>query len=356
MTVTTETKIKQHEAFWRGEGPSLILIPAETQDLYDLHNYPARFHSPRAMWDSEIRRARPVVDWPTDGIPCVRPNLGVIFVPAMAGLGYRLPEAAMPWPGEPLAREAIRAAALENMEKSQTMLLAESFYDIHNESGEQGIVAYQADTQGVFDIAHLLYGEELFYELADPDASAWIRELLDLSREFYVHATLCMKKWLAEPAHSMIHGHGTSQGVFFPHAGVRSSEDTVTLISPEMIEEHVLPQIQRTAEALGGVFTHFCGKHPTLLEQLCGLSVVRAIDLGNPQYYDTREVMEICAKTGTVLYSRIAEKPGETWQGYMQRLAGLVRETGARVILRPLVTPASREESEEMLHFWHENT
>jgi hypothetical protein len=356
LTVTIDAKIKRHEAFWRGEGSSLILIPAEAQDLYDLHNYPERFHNPRAMWESEICRARPVIDWPTDGIPCVRPNLGVIFVPAVAGLGYRLPEAAMPWPGEPLAREAIRAAALENMGKSETMLLAEAFYDIHDESDEKEIVAYQADTQGVFDIAHLLYGEELFYELADPGAREWIGELLDISREFYVQATLCMKKWLGEPANSMIHGHGTSQGVFFPDAGVRSSEDTVTLISPTMIEEHILPQIQRTTERLGGIFTHFCGKHPTLLDQLCGLNTVRAIDLGNPEYHDTREVMKTCAKTGTVLYSRIAAELGENWQGYMQRLAGLVRETGARVILRPLVTPATREESEEMLHFWHENT
>ena len=56
------------------------------------------------MWHSEMRRAEPLIDWPTDGIPTVRLNLGVIFVPAMAGLDYQLPGDAMPWPGEPLAR------------------------------------------------------------------------------------------------------------------------------------------------------------------------------------------------------------------------------------------------------------
>ena len=100
-----------HEAFWRGQGPSLILIPPAQQDLYDLNDYPARFHDPQAMWESEMRRAEPLVDWPTDGIPTVRPNLGVIFVPAMAGLHYKLPPNSMPWPGEPLPRETIRAVA-----------------------------------------------------------------------------------------------------------------------------------------------------------------------------------------------------------------------------------------------------
>ena len=50
--------MKLHEAFWRGDGPSLIFIPAEEQQLYDLSNYPARFRNPHAMWESEMRRAR----------------------------------------------------------------------------------------------------------------------------------------------------------------------------------------------------------------------------------------------------------------------------------------------------------
>ena len=303
-----------------------------------------------------MQRARPVVDWPTDGIPCVRPNLGVIWIPAMAGLNYFLPEAAMPWPGEPLSRAAILEARVEQIVTSETMRLAEGFYAMHHDSGEEQIVPYHADTQGVFDIAHLLYGEELFYDLPNPDCESWIRELLDISRAFYTQATLHIKDLLGEPAVSMIHGHGTSQGVFFPTAGGRSSEDTVTLISPDMIERVVLPQISKTAETLGGIFAHFCGKHPTLLEQLCRMDMVRAVDLGNPEYYDTRAVMETCAATGTVLHSRIAAMPGETWQAYARRLATLVRETGARVILRPLVAPHSRDECRAMLQFWHENT
>jgi hypothetical protein len=73
-----------HEAFWRGEGPSLILIPPGEQELYDLTDYPARFHDPQAMWESEMRRAEPVVDWPTDGIPTVRPNFRTPDIPPPA--------------------------------------------------------------------------------------------------------------------------------------------------------------------------------------------------------------------------------------------------------------------------------
>ena len=57
-----------------------------------------------------MSRARALVEWPTDGIPAVRPNLGVVFVPALAGLDFEIREGQMPWPGQPLDRDAIRAA------------------------------------------------------------------------------------------------------------------------------------------------------------------------------------------------------------------------------------------------------
>ncbi len=356
MSGALADKMQQHEAFWRGEGPCLIFIPAETQELYDLQEYPMRFHNPLAMWESEMRRARALVDWPTDGIPCVRPNLGVIFVPTMLGLGYRLPEQAMPWPGEPLDRAAIQKARGNDIAASETMRLAAEFYAIHRAAAEEEVVPYHADTQGVFDIAHLLYGEALFYDLPNPDRAAWVEELLRISREFYTQATSQLKAMLEEPAGSMIHGHGTCQGVYFPTAGARSAEDTATLISPAMIEQFVLPHIAQTADAFGGLFVHFCGRHPTMLEQFCRMNAVRAIDLGNPEFYDTRHVMELCAETGTVLHSRLAVLPGETWRAYIERLATLTRDTGARVLLRPLAIPETREACAQMREYWHENT
>ena len=165
--MTVHDRIGAFDRFWRGDGPSLILIPPGEQELYDCADYPTRFEDPEAMWESEMARARPVADWPTDGIPTVRPNLGVIFIPATVGLPYQLKPDQMPWPGEPLGREAIRAARAVAVADSHVMQLAADFYAIHRERAGGTVAAYQADTQGVFDIAHLLYGEEIFYAIAD---------------------------------------------------------------------------------------------------------------------------------------------------------------------------------------------
>ena len=345
-----------HEAFWRGEGPSLILVPAGDVPLYDTTNYAARFHNPAKMWGREMERARPVIDWPTDGIPTVRPNLGTIFVPALAGQKYLVRDDQMPWIQAPLSREAIVDAQRRTLAEAEVMERAEAFYRIHDASGETGVIAYHPDTQGVFDIAHLLYGDDIFLDMMDPGAETWMDELLEICLDLVIRATCHIKRLLGEPDAAMVHGHATPQGVCFPDVGIRISEDTATLISPRSIERFVLPGIEKAAAPFGGAFLHYCGRHEAFFEMLCRMPCVRAIDLGNPEMYDTRWLMERCAATGTVLHSRLAAEPGERWEEYIRRLGRLVQETGARCILRPLVHPAGRGECLEMKELWHDLT
>ncbi|MCX6914158.1 MAG: hypothetical protein NT167_14080 [Verrucomicrobia bacterium] len=335
-----QERIASHRRFWKGEGPSLLLISPESGPLYDTTDYARRFVDPQQMWEAEIQRAQLVVDWPTDGIPTVRPNLGVIFVPAIAGQSYELKNDQMPWPGEPLAWDAIRAARRVDVAEADLMRRAEAFYQIHRERGGADIAPYHADTQGVFDIAHLLYGDGIFTAMAgDPAEQAQIFELLEISLDLYLKVSRRLKELLGEPAGSMIHGHGTSQGVFFPTGGVRAAEDTAILLSAAMIRRFIMRFIRRSLAPFDG-----------------GSPEVLAIDLGNPEKYDPRWVLERCAASGTVFYSRLPALDGEDALTYVRRVGTLVRETKARSILRATVQPRSREEASEMLALWRELT
>ena len=99
------------------------------------------------------------------------------------------------------------------------------------------------------------------------------------------------------------------------------------MISPDQIDRFVIDSIERCAEQFGGIFMHYCGKHEYFFERLCRCDGVKAIDLGNPESYDTQHLLEVCGQTDTVLYSRVAaderEKAEQDWQGYLRRLAGL---------------------------------
>ena len=67
------------------------------------------------------------------------------------------------------------------------------------------------------------------------------------------------------------------------------------------------------------------------------------IDLGDSGEYDCRWVLERCAESDTVLYSRIAAEPGEDWRSYVERLARLVTETGAEDFTRLVELDDDRE-------------
>ena len=350
-----EDKKRTHEVFWRGEGPCLILIPAPEPEWDGSVSYAEAFAEPRLMWEVEVRRARAVLDWPTDGIPTVRPNLGVVFLPAMVGQDYVLPEGQTPWPDQSLDEEAIRAITQIDITQAELMLRAAEFYEIHQASGEREIIAYHPDTQGVFDNAHMLYGTPIFCDIIDDSQSDWIHELLDICLDLYLRASWHIKGLLGEKPGSMIHGHATPQGVHFPHAGVRVSEDTATLFSPKTIEEVIMPYIECSAAPFGGAFAHFCGRHESLFEQLCRSPLIRAIDLQQGMH-DLRWLLERCAESGTILYSKVEPQEGEDWPAYVRRLAGIIRDTGARCILRPDVYPAGRDECAAMLELWHELT
>ena len=352
--MTSAEGIPMHEAFWRGNGPSLMFIPAGQGPQYDTENYARRFDDPTLMWEAEMRRARAVVDWPTDAIPTVRPNLGVIFIPGTAGQSYVIQEDQMPWPGRPLSREEIQCLPSHDLEHSGMMSLAKRFYEAHRASGEMGVLAYHPDTQGVFSLAHLFYGDRIFTDLVDdPD---WVHDLLEITVGIHIRVIRTLKALIGESDGQMAHGHSFPAGVWFPHAGVRISEDTATMVSPRMLPEFVLPYTLRAVEPWGGCFVHYCGRHKALFEELCRMPSVRAIDLGNPEMYDTRWLLERCAESGTVMFSPLAAESGETWEPYLRRIARLTRETRARIILRPVLFPDTYEESLRMRQIWHELT
>jgi hypothetical protein len=356
-TGSLHEKVESHRRFWAGKGPSLLLVPAESDPLYDTTDYDRRFADPRLMWESEMRRAQAVVGWPTDGIPTVRPNLGVVFVPSVAGQGYQIQTDQMPWPGEPLPAERIRSVRTINVAEAELVRRAEAFYRLHQAQDETRIAPYHADTQGVFDVAHLLYGDEILMAMGgDPAEQAWVSELLEICLDLYLRVTFRLKEILNEPMGSMIHGHGTPQGVFFPRGGARIAEDTAILLSPAMIDRHTLPFMERSLAPFDGGFVHFCGLHRPLFERLCACELVRAIDLGNPEKYDTRWLLERAAASGTVLYTRLPALEGEGAIAYVRRVGTLVRESGARVILRATMTPCNREEALAMLADWRELT
>ena len=116
-----------------------------------------------------------------------------------------------------------------------------------------------------------------------------------------------------------------------------------------------MPYVERAAAAFGGAFFHYCGRHDALFEQLCRSPYIRAIDV-QPGMHDLPWMLEQCAESDTVLYSGVTAQNGEDWRAFTERVGGLIRQTGARCILRPGAFPATRDECAVMRDRWQELT
>ena len=80
------------------------------------------------------------------------------------------------------------------------------------------------------------------------------------------------------------------------------------------------------------------------------------LDLGNPEMYNTRWLLERSAQDR---YSHVrppCDGTGDTWEPCVKRITGLARETSARVILRPGMVPDTNEDALGMRAMWHELT
>jgi hypothetical protein len=239
------------------------------------------------------------------------------------------------------------------------MLFSQQFYALFNQRKQQGgipaaVYPYVPDTQGIFDLSHLIIGTDLFYLLSDRGDR--ILSIQERSLELFLTATTMFKDLLGEQSGSMVHGHGMPIGVWFPDTGARISEDSATLISDDMIREFCLTFIKRAAKPFGRLFMHYCGHHPGFLKMLCEMQEISTLNLGNPEMYDLEELFSLCGRNGTVYFGHLPLLDGEDGPSYLERLAELCRRHQTRLILVSNYYPRGREEKGALVERWHRLT
>lgn len=208
--------------------------------------------------------------------------------------------------------------------------------------------------EGADDLAHLLLGSEIFALMMDDEDST--ERVLDFCTEVFIEATRMFKELIGESGTSMFHGHGMTRGVWFPHCGARISEDSATLLSAEMVERLCVPRIARALSVFGKGFLHYCGHRPDILEMFCRMPEVAVLNLGNPELYDLEALFRICGTYDTVLFQHFERNHGETFDVYLERIAGLATRHGTRCILIAPDCPENTSEQKRVVERWHELT
>ncbi len=136
------------------------------------------------------------------------------------------------------------------------------------------VSVYHPDTQGPLDIADLLYGMDIFYEMYDdPDrVHALLRLITDTSKCF-------LEKWFGLfpcKEELSLHWAWLHKGNIFLRL------DSAMNLSKEFYEEFSKPYDTELFEHFGGGCMHFCGRADHYIESLCNTESLYGIQMTQP--------------------------------------------------------------------------
>ena len=146
------------------------------------------------------------------------------------------------------------------------------------------VSVYHPDTQGPLDIADLLWGMNIFYEMYDdPDR---VHALLRLITDTY---KLFMEKWFGLfPCKDELSLHWS-----YLHKGnIFLRLDSAMNLSREFYEAFSKPYDTELFEHFGGGCMHFCGRADHYIESLCDTESLCGIQMSQPELNDMGKIIK----------------------------------------------------------------
>ena len=294
-------------------------LPPEMQQRFpDYHPGEVHYHTAKML----LSGMKPMLQAAMAGaeaVPSIRANMGCgIFPSLFPGIEALLfDDGKMPWVVNHLGQDTIRNLREKDIALTDEFMVAlEHMEHLAERIAGTGAYVYPLDLQGPFDMAHIIYGDQIFYELYDePELIHHLLELCCLAIELGL--TECLKRM---PDSDRVISHYNDMIMPRSLGGVKISEDTSTLLSAEHIDEFVIPYMRRILDFTGGGYIHYCGRNDHLLKRSLELEKVRGINFGNPDKHDMDEVLRRVTGAGKIFYGSIQPLEGEALPAYFQRL------------------------------------
>ncbi len=282
----------------------------------------------------------------SDGQPTIRVNTGAATVCSIFGLDQEILTDTPPWLQRHLAKDQIKKFEVpEDVSRLGLMPYIREIYEFYRKH-LPGVPTYIADTQGPFDLAHLIYGDAIFYDVHDDPG--FVRHLCELATQAYIRTTEYMKQITGETRDQAYHSC-----FFMAAGGVRCCEDTSTLLSPDSIDEFVRPYTNRALDHFGGGFIHYCGKNDHLMDVILNeMPNCRYFNLGNPEKHDFIDVLRRVKKTGKVYVGGPSRIKGQALETYFQMVLTALDGERRGLILMPDLTAEERGQPAMVMDLW----
>lgn len=348
-----EHAINEQMKVWMGqtveEQPLLLHCPLSKKEgeVFPKHSYKDIHYDCQKNLEYHIPSMLTSVRGGTGAVPSARANMGCGIYAAWFGLVQNLYDDKMPWLTTHLSKDELKDMSVDDLKITREFEVGLDHMKYMAEClNGTGARIYPMDLQGPVDLAHLVYGDNFFYDLYDD--TDFVSHLLDLCVEAIVRGSkLCLD---AIPGSNIIVPHYNEVVLPREIGGIKTSEDTSTLLSGEHIKSYAMVSTNKVLERNGGGYVHYCGRNEHLLNEVLSSRHVHGINFGNPEMHDIEQVLRRCADTGKILYSSVPHSEGESWLDYFTRLLSASYKDGKFHLL--LGTNCSLYERDQVLDDW----
>jgi len=340
---------ERQKSIWEDEEPDYLPIvisgKVPERQNFPRYNLKEQFYNKDKMFIENLWQLIAQSRGNSDAQLSMRVNFGTGFIPSIFGLEQIVFEDKMPWLGRHLSKEEVTNFEFpEDIKDRGLMPMAIEYIEYFKEEMENKAHIFLPDTQGPFDIAHLLRGEEIFTDIYDdPD---FVHRLMKLSTKAYIGVTEILKKAIGEEFDKGYHN-----ALYMGKGGVRICEDSVTLLSPELIKEFVLPYTKEALKPFGGGWIHWCGNGNHILDLFLELEEVKGFNFGNPEMYDYNEVMRKVIEKKKFYFGGWPKNENENMKEYFKRILKPLNNRKAGLIFVPWVEDI--EEPDGVIELWH---
>lgn len=222
-------------------------------------------------------------DLKDDSLPMIRANYGVGILPSLFGCRCRIVNGNLPWVDAYNSTDKIKQIIEKGIPDINYGLGAKVFAAIQYYKEklllfpkcQQLIRIYHPDLQGPFDVAHLIWGPEIYYALYDE--AELVHDFLRLITKTYIHFMKELKKEINDEDVDYCFHWGT---LFRGRILIRN--DSSVNISKEMYEEFVKPYDEEILKEFGMGSIHFCGRGDQWLESMLETNGMKTINFGQP--------------------------------------------------------------------------
>ncbi|NLN18790.1 MAG: hypothetical protein GX162_05880 [Firmicutes bacterium] len=302
MDERVEKARERMAAAWEGREPDVLplVIPGTPprELMADLPTYDLQeaYYDPDKMLFNHLRGLLRSAYSPGDSIPSMRADMGCGIFPTLLGAEYTIRPDVRPWITGHVSKQKLMQMTPDEIDPYSGEFGRGLEYMAYFKKLLEGrVFIYTMDVQGPIDTAHQVLGDAFFTELYDDPP--FMHHLLELCTQALIKGIKACKEVNGE-GHDWAYHYNT---IYASRGGIKTSEDTTTLLREAHIQEFGVPYVRKLLQAFGGGWIHFCGSNPHLYEAcLRDIPEASGLNFGDPQRFNPDTVIADCQAAGIV--------------------------------------------------------